>query len=125
MEIKDNELHVKHKNKEHIFLIEPFLEKDDWFEKEKKYEGHTSLVCYNTEDNFKYVFAHWNKLVGLGGHFSVYFINPFSKEEKRWIVYPQTHEAISEGENTEMGLKSLSGRVDRITQKEVLTILND
>ncbi len=117
----DEGLLVKYKTKEHVYLIVPFL-KDSIISEIKKREGHVSLVIYNTEENFKYILAQWKELVAVGRHFSIYCVNPFSKLEKKWIVFPFTHNQIAEGQNIKEGLKSLTEMVESTTEKEVLEI---
>ncbi|MBT3405664.1 hypothetical protein HN419_00695 [Candidatus Woesearchaeota archaeon] len=115
-------LDVKFKHKDHKYHIEPFLDDVSLIKDLKKITDHSSLVVYNTEENFKYALTHWKEIVGIGRHFSLYFVNPFSKTEKKWIVFPQTHDQISEGQKIKDGLKSLSESVCQTTQKEVLEI---
>ena len=96
----------------------PFLS-DDLFTQIKEVKEHTSIFCYHTEENFKYVVSHWNKLVELGRHFSLYFVSPSSKGDQKWVIFPFTHHQIAEGENIEMGLTSIAERVPYITKKEI------
>ena len=60
----------------------------------------------------------WNKLI-LIRNLSLYFVNPFSKQEKRWVINPHLHHKISDAESLELGLNSLFIMVDPITEKEV------
>jgi len=122
LEEKDDEILVKFKEKEHLYVVQPFLDKLD-FKKFETNHQHKSLVAYNTKKNVDFLVKNWEKFVELGRNFSIFFINPFSKMEKRWILYPHTHNSISEGQNIELGLKSLSERVEITTEEDLNKII--
>jgi hypothetical protein len=59
---------------------------------------------------------NWSKLITIP-KLSVYFVNPFSETDKRWIIFPYTHHQISEQESLSNGLRSLFESVDPIDEK--------
>ena len=80
------------------------------------------LALYNTEDNLKLILSCWKELAKIKG-LIVYFVNPFSKLDKQWIIYPHTHDKISDAESLEMGLRSMFSGVEPTTKKEILEIV--
>ncbi|MBU0535346.1 MAG: hypothetical protein KKE20_00105 [Nanoarchaeota archaeon] len=100
-------------------VVEPFLEKSRIDSILKKLSGYEvcSIVCYNTQDNFNAVVESWPVLAKFKRNFSINFINPFSRTEKRWVVYPQTHDLISE--KMKQSLKILASNVETTTKKEI------
>ena len=54
----------------------------------------------------------------------VYFVNPFSKIEKKWIIYPSTHNRISDEASLKPGLRAMFDTVEAISKKEVEKILS-
>jgi hypothetical protein len=122
-EIKEegNKAIVKQKDgKEVHHYVEPFLEDAAELVKGIK-EEHTGLVVYNTRENFEAVVNAWKELSGVRG-LTVYFVNPFSKLEKRWIVNPHVHSKISEAEALEEGLNSMYVMVEPITKEDIKTL---
>ena len=83
---------------------------------------HKGLVLYNTEENFKILIKEWGKLTKEKS-LMIYFVNPFSKTDKKWVISPRTHQLISDEESLVDGLNSLFLMVDTITEKEIKNIL--
>ena len=113
--------------KEHAYLIEPFLDESNLnaaLEKIKGYE-YCSLVSYNTEKAFEAVIKNWDKLAKFKRHFSIYLVNPFSKTEKRWTIYPMTHDLITDKAGLKSGLVALFITVEPITKEEIENILKE
>ena len=49
---------------------------------------------------------------------NIFFVNPFSNLDKRWIIYPYTHARIAEPEALETGLASIAENVEMISREE-------
>lgn len=105
-------------DKEQLYIVEPFVENVEETLKKFGSEENSTLVVYNTKENFDKVLNSWEKLINFKKHFNIYFVNPFSKLEKKWIVYPYTHHSISGGES-KLGLKTLFETVEPITRQEL------
>jgi len=110
-------IHVTYKDKEHIYIVVLQLSTSTLA---KIKDTHASIVCYNTKENIDFMLKNWETLAKLQ-NFSMFFVNPFSKTEKKWIIYPKTHHALSD--NHKDGIKTLSNNVDLITLKEVENII--
>ena len=47
---------------------------------------------------------------------SVMFVNPESKIDKKWIIYPATHNSICDASSLKTGLESMFAMVDEYTK---------
>ena len=109
------------------YVVEPFIDDKDLnkiMDRLKQYEI-CSLVVYNTKANLDSVSKHWDKIANFKKNFSINFINPFSKSEKRWVVYPMTHELVVEKSKIGPSLKILFSNVDSISREEIEKILKE
>jgi hypothetical protein len=89
-----------------IFLIRPeFSNVDEVVEKAQSTAG---LVVLNTKKNVNSVIASWDKLAKLKG-LCIYFVNPNLNE--KWLLYPYTHDQITEKPALRRGLESLFSMV--------------
>ncbi len=127
VERKDYGLCVKHKDKEKMFFVVPFVSDfNSILNKLKKIKGDKwiSLVVVNNVNNFKLIVKNWKKLVDLGSKFSIYFVNPFSLLDKKWIIFPHTHHMVADKDSFEKGLKSMFVMVDSVDEKEFESKIN-
>ena len=90
--------------------------------KEMKPDEHHGLVFYNNEDSFNALVKSWPDLIKLK-NLIVYFINPFSTLEKKWIVYPHTHNKITEKGSLKNGLRTMFDTVESISKERLLKII--
>ena len=89
-----------------LFLIRPeFSNVDEVIEKATNNAG---LVVLNTKKNVDAVVASWDKLSKLKG-LCIYFVNPSLNE--KWLLYPYTHNQITEKAALRKGLESLFSMV--------------
>lgn len=110
----NNEIIVEHTNKVHAFIVIPFIE--DINPITRKIDASSefiSLVIFNSKDNLNKVIENWEKL-SKNPKFSIYFVNPFSSLEKKWIIFPSTHSLISSGSNLKKGLLALFSTVEEV-----------
>lgn len=115
---QDSKAIIKQKDgKEIHYYVEPFPEDFNALADSIK-EEHCGIVVYNSDGNFEKMLDAWNRLSSMPG-LTIYFINPFSKLEKRWIIRPHVHERISDKESLEQGLKSMFVMVEPISEKEI------
>lgn len=89
---------------------------------ERVSEKNKGIIVYNTAENFKILIKEWPKLV-KNESLMIYFVNPFSKLDKKWVINPRTHALISDDASLKEGLNALYISVDATTQKEVELIL--
>jgi len=112
------------KETEHKYFIIPFLKDIKEVTEFKKYEHGKTLICFHTNDNFNFLIENWNDFVGLGRHFVIYFVNPFSKLDRVLNICPYTHQLISDEESLKLGLKTMSETVEFTTEEEIKKIVS-
>lgn len=83
---------------------------------EESSEGLT-IVTFNTQYNLSTLVSMWDK-VSSYQNLCIIFINPLSTTEKRWMIFPHTHDKICDEESLESGLRSLFEGVDEITEDQ-------
>jgi len=113
-----SEIVVIHKHKEEIFYIDPFLEKIDEQTKRIKPDSHSIFVCMNTKENFKKLLESWKGLVNFS-HLGIIFLNPFSKTEKLWTIFPHTHNLIADETSLKTGLQTIFDQVEPVERNKV------
>lgn len=86
-------------------------------------QPHQYIVALNTKDNLDVISTSWDSLHSVQ-HFGLMFINPFSKLDKKWVVFPSTHHLISDGKSIKKSLSVLFNNVDATTVKEVSKIIS-
>ncbi len=89
-----------------LFLVCPELAAVD--EVVEKTTGAAGLVVLNTKKNVDIVIANWDKLAKLQG-LCIYFVNP--KANEKWLLFPYTHDQITEKAALRRGLESLFSMV--------------
>lgn len=118
-----NKIYVEQKDgKKIVYHVEPFVEDFAKICKAIKDE-HKGIVVYNTTDNFQALLKSWDAVAKIA-NLTVFFVNPFSKLEKRWAINPRTHSMITDKEALEPGLNSMFVMVDSTTKKELEQLTN-
>ena len=107
---------IHYKDKVKYFALKTNLD-EDIFNKLKNDE-HFGIITLNTSSNISFVVNNWKKLIKLK-FLSIYFINPLSKLDKVWILFPCVHDKICDKTSLEQGLKSMSEMVERIDYNEL------
>lgn len=112
------DLHVKYKAKEQFFIVKPIITDIDEVIRMVEKDPHFSLVTFNIKENFDCVVKNWNSLVTLQ-YLSIYFVNPFSQLDKKWIIHPRTHHQICDKQSLARGLQSMFEMVEPITEEQL------
>ena len=81
-------------------------------------ERYFGLVMFNTAGNFDVLLQNWDKFVKFK-KLCVYFVNPFSQLDKKWIIYPATHNNICEKNALEKGLRAMFEMVEPLTDSAI------
>ncbi len=89
-----------------LVLVRPEL--SDAGEIVEKSAGSAGLVVLNTKKNVNFVVSNWDKLSKLKG-LCIYFVNPEANE--KWLLFPFTHDQITEKPALRRGLESLFSMV--------------
>lgn len=113
------DLKVVYKDKTQFFLaIMKIVDMSRILESFKDENGHYGIVTFNMQENVDAMINNWDKLCKFR-FLSVYFINPWSDADKKWIIYPYTHNNICERDSLAMGIKSMSEMVEFLTESVV------
>lgn len=94
---------------EHLEKISSLSDAAKKSDADQKYFVH--VVSYNTKKNLQQLLQHWQQLI-IHQHLTMYFVNPTSQTETKWIVKPWLHHKISDPSSLETGLKSLFETVE-------------
>ena len=109
LEIKENHILCKHKNGQVTkYIVNPRLTQDAFSEIK---DGQNVIVCLNTRQNIDFVINNWQKLISYK-RLSIIFANPSINE--RWIIFPHTHNLISEKGAIKKGLLALFSSVEEV-----------
>jgi len=114
----DREIVILHKHKEHKYFLDPFLEHYANDLKSLRPDSHSSIVCFNTRDNFRILVDKWNDFISFS-HLSFIFVNPFAHEQKVWIIFPHTHNNIADPDSLKLGLQTMFEQVESLDRKKV------
>lgn len=69
-------------------------------------------------ENLRFVLGNWKKLADFKS-LNFYFINPFSKLDRVWILCPHIHNRICDKASLELGLKSMAEMVNSLGLEEL------
>jgi len=111
-------VYAKFKDRERLFLIEPVIEDADELAGKLEEGKHYGIVTFNTMKSFKEVAAGWDKFAKFKD-LTLYFVNPFSKTDKKWVVSPYVHNNICDKSTLERGLKAMFDMVEVLTEEEI------
>lgn len=97
---------VEYADKKQYFIVRPLLENIDDILKKMGTDGHFAIIVLNKRDNLNMVIKNWSKLIEFK-NLCIYFVNPSSSTDKKWVIFPYTHNKICERSSLELGLKSM------------------
>lgn len=122
-DIKDKEqgfdVYVKFKDKEQFIIAVPIIEDlAGILSRLKDKEAYYTIITFNNRNNFKEIVSNWDKLAEFK-FLNMFFINPFSNMDTRWIIYPYTHNKICDKDSLEKGLKSMFDMVEPISEEAI------
>ena len=111
------DLYIKYKDRDQYFIIMPTINDLNTTIQRINNSDYFSIVTINSKENFELLLRDWSKLV----HFkflNIMFVNPFSESDKKWIIFPHTHQKICDESALESGLKSMFATVDAIDEQQ-------
>jgi len=76
-------------------------------------EGHFCLVVSNSTENLKVVIENWGKII-MFKNMGIYFVNPNSQTDKKWVIFPYVHNKICDEKTLKLGLKSMFDMVEAV-----------
>ena len=110
---------VKYKDREQFVIVMPSLSELGAAIKKLDNNSHFTIIALNSKENFRLLIQNWKTLVGFKS-LSVIFANPFSSLDKKWIIFPHTHDKICDESSLELGIKSMFDMVEEIDGKRLL-----
>ena len=117
---KDNfDLYVKYKDREQYFIITPNIFDIDAIIQRINNTDYFSIVTLNSKENFDNILKNWSKLINFK-FLNIIFVNPFSELDKKWIIFPHTHDKISDESSLKSGLKSMFDMVEPIEEQQLI-----
>ena len=118
------DLCIKYKDRKQYFVIAADIVDIDSIIQKLNNEDYFSIVTLNSKNNFDVVLKNWSKLV----HFkflNIIFVNPFSETDKKWIIFPYTHQRICDESSLETGLKAMFETVEPIQEDQLMSKITD
>ena len=112
------DLYVKYKDREQYFIIIPNIVDIDSIIQKLNNDFYFSIVTLNSPNNLNVILKNWTKVV----HFkflNIIFVNPFSEQDKKWIVFPHIHQKVCDEKSLETGLKSMFAMVGPIEEEQL------
>ena len=81
-----------------------------------------AIITFNTEDNFNALISGW---AALSSHpkLTIYFINPKSAHDKRWVIHPCVHARIADPESLNSGLRTMFDAVESLDASQTKTLI--
>jgi hypothetical protein len=114
---------VEFNDKKQFFIIEPIIKDINKIIRMINPVEQISIVLLNNLHNFDLIVKNWKSFIDFK-LFSIYFVNPFSELEKKWIIFPHSHHKISDEKSLKKGLKSLFQSVEQISKDKINEKLN-
>ncbi|MBD3310461.1 hypothetical protein GF351_04535 [Candidatus Woesearchaeota archaeon] len=102
---------IQYPEKKLSIYVQPFLKSFEPILKKEKKESHIAVVVLNVHENLKVLLDEWKKVIGYP-NLTVYFVNPDSENENRWVIYPYTHNMWCDVKSLKAGLISLFQTVE-------------
>ena len=113
------DVYIKYKDKEQYVAAMPTFNAESLIQKLSNNKSYSAVIL-NSQENFKEMMKHWKKLTDFK-FLTIVFCNPFSNTDKKWMIYPHTHDKISDHSSLELGLKSMFDMVEPINEQKLLS----
>ncbi len=83
-----------------------------------KEDQHLIIATLSNRKNKDVLAAQWKSLVEYP-FLTLYFINPYSTSEKKWVLMPHVHHKVCDDSHLMQGFLSLSEMVEDITEEQI------
>ncbi len=103
--------------KERMEIILPIADLADFNIAHKSHE-FINLIIFNTHKNFETLLKNWEDFIEFK-NLKIFFINPFSEADHKWIISPSVHARISDESSLKRGLQSIFETVPTLTDEEL------
>lgn len=111
VEIKDinEDFLVKYKDKEIFFYVSNDLS----VAIRRMQNSIISIATLNTKENFNILIQNWHTLA-QNETLTIYFVNPKSTTDKKWIIRPAIHNKIADEDTLKIGLEAMFNTVEKV-----------
>ena len=106
IEDNNNQIIIKYKDRDVILLIAPTL-----YDSIEDVKDHMVIVTANKKVNLDCLIQNWHNLKN-SPDLTIYFVNPDSSKEQKWVLKPYLHNKIADEDNFRGGLLTLFESVD-------------
>lgn len=109
---KDNYLIISFKDKKEKILAMSDISKLNVIDVDE----NLSIITINNRKNVESLYYNWNKLNTFSS-LKIYFINPLSTTDKKWVINPYTHSKICDIDTLRVGLMTMFESVEPLTEE--------
>jgi len=81
---------------------------------ESRIKENVVAVTLNNRNNLETLYAKWSIFKNIQ-QFKIYFINPFSTTDRKWVINPHVHAKICDSTSLKIGLKAMFETVEPLT----------
>lgn len=100
-------------NKEENIIVLPQIKNFDEFYEKLKKDVMIIIVVPNTKENFEIILENWKRLIDFD-KLTIYFVNPDSQTETKWVIKPHMHNKISDDRSLKTGLETMFKSVQEV-----------
>jgi hypothetical protein len=116
-DVGDREVQITHKDRGIKAFILPDLVECEKAISALDKKSPITLVTINSSQNFDTLIKLW-KVLKEYEKLNIFFVNTFSGMDKRWVIYPATHDRIADSSSLKLGLTSMFQMVEPISVEE-------
>lgn len=109
---------AKYRDNNKFFLSIPFLNKIEDLKPAFDKDKFVMIVSFNTKENIKLLIDNWKQLTDYP-KLSFVFVNPFSMNDKKWLIYPWTHNRIADPDSLKTGIKSMADGIGLVNKSQI------
>ena len=80
-------------------------------------EQHVVIITLNNKQNRQKLSELW-KILSAYKLLTMYFVNPLSQGEKKWVLMPHVHDKVCDASSLAAGFNSLSELVEDISEED-------
>ena len=124
IERHNDELCVKFKKGEQFYLMLPTIHDVDELIQKIREKRNLAVIVLNSKENFQLITQNWKRFIDFE-QFTIFFINPFSNLDRKWILCPYVHNKICDDASLVNGLKSIFSTVEMITEEQLHNLISD
>ena len=77
---------------------------------------NSCIITLNNRSNVENLYNNWPRFSKIE-NLKIYFINPLSTTEKKWIINPKVHNRICDESSLKTGLMAMFGTVEPVTRE--------